>query len=1059
MTCLWVGLARIPKFVYPQSNNSNTGLFVSEWPELHIQGRIRQETPAYPTVLYSHDSHSFSLPINATSSLPSLPTTGCIDTGCTTILLPTILSSIYNLPLSTLAIPYDVKAAEKSSGIRITQASHRPGYVWDFIAFSDQVDIPLVDIRQPVRKGYTLVVDAETARLFSPSPFPVLVLCGKVLPNGAYDWSLEKVLSLRDPISSHWSTDPRQFKLLKGFSDASVSGHHPIDMLKGARQPRRRNSRYGIGYEDLEDKGEGAHSFRGFIPAAGCPLSLSISSGPGVNFPSASSFSSVGGGANSSSSSSGFGSVFPFSSVISSAFGVGGVFPSSLSTSGPGFNFSSSSPSFSSSSGVGGFFPLSSSLGLSGGFPSSTSSAFGVSGGFPSSTSSAFDVGGGFTSDSSSSSGMGGEGFSSFGVCGGVSTLSSGFSGNVSSSSSDGGLSSTVSTFSDMGGNVPLSSLGQSTNHRASGGHGPALPQGFFARLLLADDQEHGLEERADRRAQVTPEVLANTIPLQPPDDEGPWRKDYYFKGQRVTPDQLKYMNVLHRFSGHLAPATMIEAMRVWLGVPAWLTPALYGAFTRHAHCILCEQMRRRKQHYRGSGIPQQIAGHTWSLDNVGPMARKTIGGANQYYYAQCLATGCPKLFLESDKDSEAFARCCMLIHVFCRQFGYTPAIIRIDSGTEGLSARTKELLGSYPMAIDNSSQANVESQNMNPIERGIQALKPEILILMNSTRNFGPADWGLAALAACRAIGSTQGYLAGLYSNGEKTRNQNITNRPFEVPPCPMAYGDPVTSPTINAKSGSPRNRVYLYIMSGNTARSSIVASQDPRRPRKLYIRANCRPLNLSSLLQPNEIVAEADFVVNSEGEIEITGLPEPVSVYTQEGFPNPDDSPQEVREEVAAGRAYRRFSEVPDDVQLYISHAEEVEELGEQRVTRSMTREARTTAEPAAPIPVHASSLEDVPLPVPAAPPPSTSSTAEASPFTGVIESEEDYERWLADDDNAVDEGEAPIELASALVEMSLSLSDYMVEDIHSSLAPRNSSVESVLEHATDGRTFPEG
>ena len=77
--------------------------------------------------------------------------------------------------------------AEKGATANITQGVIRDkAFVWNFIAVSDNIARILIDIKQPVRAGYSFVADEQGASLMQSVPPYDVVLYGKVCPNGSY---------------------------------------------------------------------------------------------------------------------------------------------------------------------------------------------------------------------------------------------------------------------------------------------------------------------------------------------------------------------------------------------------------------------------------------------------------------------------------------------------------------------------------------------------------------------------------------------------------------------------------------------------------------------------------------------------------------------------------------------------------------------------------------------------------------------------------------------------------------------------------------------------------
>ena len=201
----------------------------------------------------------------------------------------------------------------------------------------------------------------------------------------------------------------------------------------------------------------------------------------------------------------------------------------------------------------------------------------------------------------------------------------------------------------------------------------------------------------------------------------------------------------------------------------------------------------------------------------------------------------------------------------------------------------------------------------------------------MNSTPNFGPGDWGLAVIAAAFHYASTMGVKAEFLSHGTKTRNQLITNRPTIIPDCPIEYGAMVTFPFVGPMTkASPANQIGRYVCPGNSGtNSSIVVRHSSKGSYRLMIRAGVRPIMLPTQLQIADLIPNVNILPNKEGDLEITGLPEPTSIYTAEGFPDPGEPRVKTSLQDLITRPHRLDSAVPDTLQYLISAEQETEDL----------------------------------------------------------------------------------------------------------------------------------
>jgi hypothetical protein len=400
-------------------------------------------------------------------------------------------------------------------------------------------------------------------------------------------------------------------------------------------------------------------------------------------------------------------------------------------------------------------------------------------------------------------------------------------------------------------------------------------------------------------------------------------------------------MQLLHKAEGHKSPSSMLEAMPVWQGVRSDITPSLMAAFHRSAHSLLCEQMRRRKQHHVGSGIPQLIVAYAWAYDYYGPFDCVTIGGAKGFYLFYDLGSGSLKLYLTANKSAASVAEAVQDLFAWLARHGKTPYVLRSDAGSSENSTELKQALGTYPLTIDNSAASAPEHQQGNPEERQMQPFLQNFLILLNSTRNLGKRSWGLAALATRYHMNNNIGYLARIAGGGEMTKSQLITNRPHVVPECPIPYGTIVTAPFVGPTTRyTPPNQVFIYLYPANPgSKADIVITQSPRAHLQLYVRGGVRPLDLTSVLQTGEIPWSAEIRENDDGTKEIIGLPEPESIFVREGYPDPDATTSSLP--IPTMAPFREASVVPDDLQRYITAADESLAMTPSvRITRSMAR-----------------------------------------------------------------------------------------------------------------------
>ena len=102
--------------------------------------------------------------------------------------------------------------------------------------------------------------------------------------------------------------------------------------------------------------------------------------------------------------------------------------------------------------------------------------------------------------------------------------------------------------------------------------------------------------------------------------------------------------------------------------------------------------------------------------------------------------------------------------------------------------------------------------------------------------------------------------------------------------------------------------------------------------------IRSGIRPVMLSSQLMIADLLPNVDILPGPDGELDITGLPEPTSIYSAEVYPDlgKPRTPTPSHDLLAA--PYRSDSAVPDTLQYVISTEQENMDLRLCPVTRSM-------------------------------------------------------------------------------------------------------------------------
>jgi hypothetical protein len=95
---------------------------------------------------------------------------------------------------------------------------------------------------------------------------------------------------------------------------------------------------------------------------------------------------------------------------------------------------------------------------------------------------------------------------------------------------------------------------------------------------------------------------------------------------------------------------------------------------------------------------------------------------------------------------------------------------------------------------------------------------------------------------------------------------------------------------------------------------------------------------------LELSRSLQDVQFSTSPEGEIEISGMREPPSVYASEGFQDPMESVSRPTLSIPSlsttPSIYRNNSAVPDSLQQYITAEEEMLAMDSRRITRSMDR-----------------------------------------------------------------------------------------------------------------------
>ena len=84
--------------------------------------------------------------------------------------------------------------------------------------------------------------------------------------------------------------------------------------------------------------------------------------------------------------------------------------------------------------------------------------------------------------------------------------------------------------------------------------------------------------------------------------------------------------------------------------------------------------------------------------------------------------------------------------------------------------------------------------------------------------------------------------------------------------------------------------------------------------------IRSGIRPVMLSSQLMIADLLPNVDILPGPDGELDITGLPEPTSIYSAEVYPDPGKPRTPTPSHDLLAAPYRSDSAVPDTLQYRV-------------------------------------------------------------------------------------------------------------------------------------------
>jgi hypothetical protein len=145
--------------------------------------------------------------------------------------------------------------------------------------------------------------------------------------------------------------------------------------------------------------------------------------------------------------------------------------------------------------------------------------------------------------------------------------------------------------------------------------------------------------------------------------------------------------------------------------------------------------------------------GSVWSMDYSEPYATKAIGVFTGRFTFLELSVDYVAVFLVKSK-MEAFA-CVVKINLLCRKYGYQFVKLRVGQGSVGnseLYLQQCDAINSVGTRGIEVFPANVEIQNQNPVERGVQTADNMIAAVMVDQDLLGACFGGWASIASCMA-------------------------------------------------------------------------------------------------------------------------------------------------------------------------------------------------------------------------------------------------------------------------------------------------------------------
>jgi len=260
-------------------------------------------------------------------------------------------------------------------------------------------------------------------------------------------------------------------------------------------------------------------------------------------------------------------------------------------------------------------------------------------------------------------------------------------------------------------------------------------------RELKDDKQEKEKEKDQDEETSINEESKGK-------EERGQDRRRRSVRGEKVPIEYQRYVWQLHRQCNHMSENVMCESIQQWGGLPTWMTTVLIHRVFKRQHCIACEISKRRTLPQQiGSGIKENVVGHTLSADYVGPFTPRTLGGANGFIIFKCTACGFRTVYLVKSKT--AFVTCIDKVVNWWARKGRRTRKIRVDAGTVENSMEVLEKIGEIGRKTGGLEldPAPAGQQEKNPVERDIQWIKRRIAVILMEQNALGAAHWGHALL------------------------------------------------------------------------------------------------------------------------------------------------------------------------------------------------------------------------------------------------------------------------------------------------------------------------